>query len=68
MAQVGSRLIDAAAGKIAEDFFKAFEAHLLAANGGVVPATLAPATGGNKMLGWAAGAAVVLAALYFLMR
>lgn len=28
MAQVGSRLIDAAAGKIAEDFFKAFEARL----------------------------------------
>ena len=32
MAQVGSRLIDAAAGKITEDFFKAFEAHLLALN------------------------------------
>ncbi|WP_393938742.1 CoxG family protein [Piscinibacter sakaiensis] len=30
MAQVGSRLIDAAAGKIAEDFFKAFEATLTA--------------------------------------
>ena len=28
MAQVGSRLIDAAAGKIADDFFTAFEAHL----------------------------------------
>ena len=28
MAQIGSRLIDAAAAKIAEDFFKAFEAHL----------------------------------------
>ena len=31
LAQIGSRLIDAAAGKIAEDFFKAFEAHLQAA-------------------------------------
>ena len=30
LAQIGSRLIDAAAGKIAEDFFKAFEAHLQA--------------------------------------
>ena len=28
LAQVGSRLIDAAAGKIADDFFKAFEARL----------------------------------------
>jgi uncharacterized protein len=27
MAQIGSRLIDATAGKITEDFFKAFEAH-----------------------------------------
>ncbi len=32
MAQVGSRLIDAAAGKITDDFFKAFEARLLALN------------------------------------
>jgi carbon monoxide dehydrogenase subunit G len=31
MAQIGSRLIDATAGKITEDFFKAFEAHLQAA-------------------------------------
>ena len=30
MAQIGSRLIDAAAAKITEDFFKAFEAHLQA--------------------------------------
>jgi carbon monoxide dehydrogenase subunit G len=30
MAQIGSRLIDAAAAKIAADFFKAFEAHLQA--------------------------------------
>jgi len=30
LAQIGSRLVDAAARKIAEDFFKAFEAHLQA--------------------------------------
>ena len=30
MAQIGSRLIDAAAGKITESFFKAFEEHLQA--------------------------------------
>ena len=34
MAQVGSRLIDAAAGKVAEDFFKAFEAAPAAPAGG----------------------------------
>ena len=32
LAQIGSRLVDAAAGKIAEDFFKAFEAHVQAGN------------------------------------
>ena len=31
MAQIGSRLVDAAAAKIADDFFAAFEAHLAAA-------------------------------------
>jgi len=30
LAQIGSRLVDAAAAKIAEDFFKAFEAHVQA--------------------------------------
>ncbi|HEY2417568.1 MAG TPA: SRPBCC domain-containing protein, partial [Steroidobacteraceae bacterium] len=33
IAQVGSRLIDAAAGKIAESFFKRFEANLEASVG-----------------------------------
>ena len=32
MAQIGSRLVDAAAAKIADDFFAAFEAHLAAAS------------------------------------
>jgi uncharacterized protein len=72
MAQVGSRLIDAAAGKIAEDFFKAFEAHLLAAGGGVVPlGPIAPAAAAPKAVpawAWVAAAAVVLAAVYFLTR
>src|SRR4051812_44508908 len=40
LAQVGSRLIDAAASKIAEDFFKAFEARLQALQ---APAGAAPA-------------------------
>ena len=73
MAQVGSRLIDAAAGKITEDFFKAFEAHLLAASGGVAAVSAeAPVNAfgaaGSKMIWYVVGAVVVLAALYFLMR
>lgn len=43
MAQVGSRLIDAAAGKITDDFFKAFEAHLLALNPQIAAAAAAEA-------------------------
>ena len=69
MAQVGSRLIDAAAGKIAEDFFTAFEAALAPAEGAVVAAPApAPAAGGNKMLWWIVGAVVVLAAIWLLKR
>jgi len=69
MAQVGSRLIDAAAGKITEDFFKAFEAHLGA---GLVPAGVEPsavvAEGGIGKVWWLIGATVLLAILYFVIR
>ena len=75
LAQVGSRLIDAAASKIAEDFFKAFEARLQAlqapaaampsAPAGVAPAR-APEPAGT--LGWALAAIVVLVTLYFVLR
>jgi carbon monoxide dehydrogenase subunit G len=69
MAQVGSRLIDAAAGKVAEDFFKAFEEHLRPAEVAEAPPVQAPApAGGNKTLWWVVGAAIVLALLYFLTR
>ena len=75
MAQIGSRLIDAAAGKITEDFFKAFEAHLQAsaAPAGAEPAAAAVAidTGGNAGIGklwWLIGAVVLLAILYFVIR
>ncbi len=74
MAQVGSRLIDAAAGKITEDFFKAFEAHVQAsaAPGEVaaVPAAMTPDTGtaGMTKLWWLIGAVVLLAIVYFLIR
>lgn len=69
MAQVGSRLIDAAAGKIAEDFFTAFEAALKPAEGAVAEAPApAPAAGGNKMLWWVVGAVLVIAAIWLLKR
>jgi carbon monoxide dehydrogenase subunit G len=73
MAQIGSRLIDATAGKITEDFFKAFEAHLLAgapASGAEGPRALpvADAGAGIAKLWWLIGALVVLAIAYFLIR
>lgn len=75
LAQVGSRLIDAAAGKITDDFFKAFEAQLqaeapAAGDGGApvaVPAP-APAAGGSSTMIWVIGVLVVIALLYFLTR
>jgi len=66
MAQVGSRLIDAAAAKITDDFFKAFEARLRPAS--EAPSVPAPAEAGSKLLWWVVGAAVLLALLYFIMR
>ncbi len=77
MAQIGSRLIDATAAKITEDFFKAFEAHLQAGAPpvqveGAMPATTPPAApvadGSMTRLWWLIGGVVVLAAVYFLIR
>jgi carbon monoxide dehydrogenase subunit G len=71
MAQIGSRLIDATAGKMTADFFDAFEARLrpaeVAADGAAAPAP-APAAGGNKLVWWIVGAAVLFAAWYFLSQ
>ena len=75
LAQVGSRLIDAAAAKIAEDFFKAFEARLQALQAPVAasaPAATAvavervPEPAGT--LAWALSAIVVLVTVYFVLR
>jgi carbon monoxide dehydrogenase subunit G len=74
LAQVGSRLIDGTAKKMADDFFARFAEEL--ANGGGVPATAAaPATtakpespGWTGHLGWwALGGAIALIALYLLV-
>jgi len=73
MAQVGSRLIDAAASKVAEDFFKAFEAHLspppaaVPADTGQVPMPK-DTEKGNRALWWGVGVLVVVLLLYFLTR
>jgi len=73
MAQVGSRLIDAAASKVAEDFFKAFEAQLspppaaVPADTGQVPMP-ADTEKGNRALWWGVGVLVVVLLLYFLIR
>jgi carbon monoxide dehydrogenase subunit G len=79
MAQVGARLIDAAAGKITEDFFKAFEAQLQAAaapapapaDAGAaapVPAEQPESGGGIKTVWWLIAAVIVLAAIYVLTK
>jgi carbon monoxide dehydrogenase subunit G len=68
LAQVGSRLIDAAAAKISEDFFTAFEARLKADAVGAAPPPPVPAAGGGQLVWWVVGAVLLLAAAYFLMR
>ena len=75
MAQVGSRLIDAAAAKVAEDFFKAFEAQLAppappeaaAADTGQVPMP-ADTPKNNRALWWGVGVLVVVLLWYWLSR
>ncbi|MDE2370732.1 MAG: carbon monoxide dehydrogenase subunit G [Burkholderiales bacterium] len=69
LAQIGSRLVDAAASKIAEDFFQAFETRLREEAGIAAPAAEPAAAGGSDLRWlWWAGAVVVAAAIYFLMR
>jgi hypothetical protein len=71
MAQIGSRLIDATAAKITEDFFKAFEAHLQPSATAPAGAVAVPATEpdvGIAKLWWLIGALVVLAIAYFVIR
>ena len=74
MAQIGSRLIDATAGKITDDFFKAFEAQLQAlVPAGALPAAAPMATTARPRepagtLGWALAAIVVLATAFLILR
>ena len=77
LAQIGSRLIDAAAGKITDDFFKAFEAHVAAArvdtsagSASAAPAVVVPVVVRHPVgaLGWSLAGLVLLALIYFLSR
>lgn len=74
LAQVGSRLVDAAAAKIAEDFFQAFEARLRPAAPPEVPAAAAPAAAAPavpamRTIWWlVAAAALVAIGVYFVLR
>ncbi len=66
MAQVGSRLIDAAAAKVTEDFFTTFEARLQPAQ---AEAAAAPApTASIPPWVWIVGALVLLALVYLISR
>lgn len=68
IAQVGSRLVDAAAAKIAEDFFKAFEARLQPAAPAEAAPVAAPAPA-SRTIWWVVVAAGLIAlAVYFLLR
>ena len=74
MAQIGSRLIDATAGKITDDFFKAFEAQLQARAPAGAGARSAPVVTVVRprepagTLGWALAAIVVAATLFSIAR
>jgi uncharacterized protein len=74
IAQIGSRLIDATAGKITDDFFKAFAAQLAARRGpleGAAPTEMAAPTATPTpagTLGWVLAALVALVTLYLILR
>ena len=72
MAQIGSRLIDATAGKLTEDFFRAFENQLRARNPAMAEATamvdgLQTSSADSRRKVWFVVGAIVLAALIYLI-
>ena len=69
MAQIGSRLVDATAQKLTEQFFSAFEAHLRPAGTEAAAVAQAGPPPGKTSIGWWVAAALVAAAVvYFLIR
>jgi hypothetical protein len=67
MAQVGSRLVDAAAAKVADDFFQAFEARLREQVGAAAPVPAPAPAAGLQRLWWVAAAAALLALVLYLV-
>jgi len=71
LAQIGSRLIDGAAKKMADDFFTAFVARLgppadeAASMAGVASSAAAPVSSTQKTWVWVVVAVIVMAVLYF---
>ncbi len=63
MAQVGSRLVDAAAAKITDDFFSAFEARLSPARADAVAVSPAAGAVPSRVAWWIAGTVIALAAI-----
>jgi hypothetical protein len=74
LAQIGSRLVDVAARKMADDFFAAFEARLRenVAPEGAAAATPVPAepaaAAGSRTLWWVLAGVAVVVVLWFLLR
>jgi len=69
IAQVGSRLVDAAAAKMSGDFFDAFEARLRSEAEGEAPAPQPPARAPAVPVWlWIVGAGVLLVVAYLLLR
>lgn len=70
LAQVGSRLVDGVAAKMADEFFTRFHAKLGAESAAPVAETATPVEGpARKTTGWVIAAIVAIAAIgYFLMR
>jgi carbon monoxide dehydrogenase subunit G len=69
LAQLGSRLVDAAAGKITDDFFQAFDAAVREIAGAPTPAEVAAPAARRVAIGWwVAAAAIAAIVLYFLLR
>jgi len=66
LAQIGSRLVDAAAAKVADDFFNAFKRHLAPTQAGAPD--LGPRRGGVPTWAWIAGAVAIAIVIYLVLR
>ena len=72
IAQIGSRLVDGAAQKLADDFFARFSDKVAASAGAIVPAAAGPGTpagaGRSAWVRYAAIAILLAVVVYLMMR